>query len=203
MCDRVALRSACGSVPWRNRVPKRSECVWPSIHTAFDNFSLPTGASITGIQWLGAYSELPAAVITQFQLMLFAHNGGLPGGLLQTYNVPGNAGETFLGTSSSFFEYSYLVNLPTAFDANANTRYWLSIQPTLDFPPQWFWRAGTGGDGQSAQIDLSVSSSPVLVPEDSAFSLDGAAVPEPSAWELMSLVLLMIALGSWRRARRT
>lgn len=171
-------------------------------YTAFDNFSLLTGASITGVQWQGSYSSMPISLITQFQIMFLADNGGLPGGVLQTYDIPGNAGETFVGTSVGFFEYSYAANLPAAFGANANTQYWLSIQPTVDFPPQWFWREGTGGDGQSAQINLAVSSNPSLIAEDNAFSLTGTTVPEPSALELLSIALLVIGFSFWRRTRR-
>jgi len=171
-------------------------------YTAFDNFSLPMGAFITSVQWEGAYSAMPISVITQFQIMLLADNGGLPGGVLRTYDIPGNAGETFVGTSVGFFDYSYLVNLPTAFGVTANTKYWLSIQPTVDFPPQWFWREGTGGDGVSAQINLAVSSNPSLIAEDDAFSLTGTSVPEPSGLQLLSVVLFVITFGSWRRARR-
>jgi hypothetical protein len=172
-------------------------------YTAFDNFSLLTGASITGVQWQGSYSSMPISLITQFQILFLADNGGLPGGVLRAYDIPGNAGETFVGTSVGFFEYSYTLNLPTAFGANANTQYWLSIQPTVDFPPQWFWREGTGGDGQSAQINLPASPNPSLIAEDNAFSLTGTTVPEPSALQLLSISLLVIGFSSWRRARRT
>src|SRR5580700_6255761 len=76
-------------------------------YTAFDNFSLLVGASIVGVQWQGAYSAMPIDVITQFQIMLLADQGGLPGAVLRTYDIPGNAGETFVGTSVGFFDYSY------------------------------------------------------------------------------------------------
>jgi hypothetical protein len=140
-------------------------------------------------------------VITEFQLMFLADNSGLPGTVLQAYTIAGNAGETFVGSASTFFDYSYSVNLPAPFNAGANTKYWLSIQPTVDFPPQWFWRAGTGGDSQSAEIILSVSPDPVLLPEDSAFSLKGTPVPEPSTLGSLGIGLSLLAFAAWRRSR--
>ena len=58
-----------------------------------DDFTLAQGATISGVRWQGAYSNPPIpGNITQFQLAIWSNNNGLPGNLLKTYVIPGNAG---------------------------------------------------------------------------------------------------------------
>ena len=164
-------------------------------YTAFDDFTFAKGASIAGVQWQGAYSNLPTqGDIAQFQLTFWSNNDGLPGSVLKTYVIPGNAGEQFVASQSGFLDYSYGVILPTSFSAAANTTYWLSIQPTADYPPQWLWRSGSNGDGLSAQINLAVSAGPQMASGDLAFTLTGNFVPEPSTLALG--IATLIALGA-------
>jgi hypothetical protein len=68
------------------------------LFTAFDDFTLTTGAFITGVQWQGSYSNPPIqGSITQFDIIFWLDNAGLPGNALRTINIPGNAGEQFVG----------------------------------------------------------------------------------------------------------
>src|SRR5208282_3404892 len=67
-----------------------------SLYTGFDNFTLATGASITGVQWQGSYSATPVYPITQFELIFWSNNAGLPGQALMTYDISGNGGEQFV-----------------------------------------------------------------------------------------------------------
>jgi PEP-CTERM motif len=176
--------------------------VFGPLYTAFDDFTLTTGALVSGVQWQGAYYNPPTqGTITQFELIFWSDNAGLPGTALRTYDISGNAGETFAGSSGDFLDYNYAANLSTPFQVDANTKYWLSIQPTVDFPPQWLWRYGTGGDGQSAQIILSVSPNPSPVLQDLAFSLTGISVPEPSTL-VMGGIGTSIVLVARRRSHR-
>jgi hypothetical protein len=151
-----------------------------ALYTAFDNFTLTTDALITDVDWQGSYIN-PAVqgTITQFEIIFWSDNAGLPGQVLQTYTILGTAGEHFVASNPFALAYSYTTHLPTPFAAGAHTTYWLSIQPTVDFPPQWHWREGTGGDGRAAQIVRSVSPAPLPSPADLAFALMG--VPGPVA----------------------
>jgi len=148
------------------------------LFTAFDNFTLTTDALITDVEWQGSYSDAVQGTIIQFEIIFWSDNAGLPGQALQTYDILGTAGEHFVASDSNgFLAYSYTTHLPTPFAADAHTTYWLSIQPTVDFPPQWFWREGTGGDGRAAQIVRSVSPDPRPIPTDLAFALMSDPVP--------------------------
>jgi hypothetical protein len=77
------------------------------------------------------------------------------------------------------------MDLSLPFKALAGTTYWLSIQPTLDYPPQWGWYQGKGGDGVAYQDFFGENGA---IPKDLAFSL--ASVPEPITILLLSFGLI-------------
>jgi uncharacterized repeat protein (TIGR01451 family) len=150
--------------------------------TAYDNFTLASASSITGIQWMGFQSlagqQCPSspcipAAIAQFQINFYSDASGSPGTVLANYTISGNANQTQIGTGTYSTEtglpvYSYSANLSSPFSAQGGTTYWVSIVPTQPFPPYWAWLLGTGGDGTSAQ---TFNGSTTLQPFDLAFSL--------------------------------
>ena len=162
----------------------------------YDNFTLGTASTVTGVDWVGGYFNPPTqGPITAFTISFYADSGGAPGGLLASTSVSGTANETLITGPN----YSYTTAI-TPFMAAAGTEYWMSIEPDLGFPPQWGWASGTGGDGIAYQ-DFFGSRSQLGT--DLAFGLQGmpSAVPEPS-----SLVILVSGMGflvyGWRRRRR-
>src|SRR5262245_38752376 len=120
------------------------------VITVADDFQLNQSALINNITWWGGYGSinLPTPSSDNFTIRLFSDVGGAPGTLLQTFNVGNNALRTATGNfvnppdpNSGFEgrpEFKYAFNLPTAFPANANTRYWLSI---INIPSSdsWLW----------------------------------------------------------------
>jgi hypothetical protein len=82
------------------------------------------------------------------------------------------------------------MDLSLPFQALAGTTYWLSIQATLNYPPQWGWYQGRGGEGVAYQ-DYSFGENGVI-PTDLAFSL--ASVPEPITILLLSFGLIGLML---------
>jgi hypothetical protein len=129
--------------------------------------------------------------------------------LLQSYFIPGNAGETFVGTETGQgfggnIVYDYWVDLPQAFDVKANTMYWMSIVPDLEFQldpnnvtvGQWGWHSGTGGDGYSVQDFLGDR---FFDNPDMAFAL--TSLPEPSSIVLCSIFGATL-LGAHLRRRK-
>jgi hypothetical protein len=179
-------------------------------YVAGDDFTLDTGAFVTGVLWQGAFSSEPPSDITQFAVTFWNDSDGLPGMPLQTYTFPGNAGQTFGGPGlNDFLEYDYGVTLPTPFVAHNGVTSWISVQPTTDFAPQpqWYWRQSGGpGTGYSASAGSGGSQTFLQTPGDLAFTLNGTTFDEPPPPTLptpepSTLVLLGSALTVSLRAR--
>ena len=169
--------------------------------TAYDNFTLLSTTLITDAHWQGVYfNPAEQGTITAFTLGFWADAGGQPGAQLLTQTIPGTAGETFVGLAGTFPVYDYDTDLLTPFLAAAGVTYWLSIVPTLTFPPQWGWHTGTGGDGVFVQ-DTPIPARNVRA-GDLAFSLTVPA-PEPASLGLLGAGLLGAAALSWYRRRRS
>jgi hypothetical protein len=164
---------------------------------AFDDFTLTKDASISEVEWEGSYSDVSIGGISRFKVTFWSDIAGLPGNALQTFDIAGNASEQFVGGGGNdFIEFHYATRLPSLFLASADTTYWLSVQPTLDFPPQWFWRDGTGGDNRSAE---RIGSDTSQVITDRAFSL---SAPEPPTLALFATGSIVLLVATRRRPKR-
>ncbi|MBS0262123.1 MAG: PEP-CTERM sorting domain-containing protein [Planctomycetes bacterium] len=165
--------------------------------TAYDNFQLPFRTEITGVDWTGSYfNPASPATITAFTVTFWSNASGQPGSTaLQTIVVSGVAGESSTGfggvdaAGNPVFVYNADIST-SQFIAAAGHTYWLSIVPDLDYPPQWGWESGYGGDGVSYQDFFG---SRGQIDFDLAFGLTGTplsnTVPEPG-----SLVLCVFCI---------
>ena len=160
---------------------------------AYDNFTLDSGTSIGKVKWYGefflneeVFSVAPdPAPISKFLIQFWSDNSGRPNAELFSETILGNADETFVKKIGNFNLYKYGMDLSLPFKALAGTTYWLSIQPTLDYPPSWGWYQGKGGNREAYQ-DYILGDGPI--PTDLAFSL--ASVPEPITILLLSFGLI-------------
>jgi streptogramin lyase len=151
--------------------------------TAYDDFTLANAATITRITWRGGY-VLPAnpVAISTFTVTFYGTTGaGEPdtATVLNENIVPGNAGETLVGTNTSktIRMFDYQLTLPTPFAANAGTKYWMSIMADKNGTlPQWGWGTGTGGDG-IMYADAVTGRRRLTF--DLAFTLRGTNAPPP------------------------
>lgn len=168
-----------------------------SFAKVYDNFSLGAAASITDVHWTGAYFGGSAGTITKFLIEFWADSATGPSSLLYTADINGAAANE---TVVSGFVYSYDVVLASAFQAAAGTTYWLSIQPTMTFPPQWGWAESNVGDNLSYQSFFGTIRP---LETDMAFGLTSTTpsdVPEPGGLALAGLALLGLFAAS--RAKR-
>ena len=151
---------------------------------AYDNFTLDSATSIGKVTWYGEFFRGEPTPISNFLIQFWSDNSG-PNAELFSETILGNADETFVEKIGNFNLYKYGMYLSLPFKALAGTTYWLSIQPTLDYPPQWGWYQGKGGNGVAYQDFVGENGA---IPKDLAFSL--ASVPEPITILLLSFGLI-------------
>src|ERR1022692_1031091 len=68
---------------------------------AYDNFSLGSATTVTEVQWVGGYyNPQTLGPISSWFVGFYADNAGKPGGLINSFTIAGNGGETFLQNDS-------------------------------------------------------------------------------------------------------
>ena len=195
--------------------------VYPFDAGAADDFILgPSGQgdgswNITDVHWAGVtFGPGGVAPITSFNIIFWADVGGMPGGgqapglppdytqALAIYNIAGNANQTLAPGGDGVNNFDYWVDLPVAFNAAANTSYWIEIQPVTIFPPQWALQQTanqTGGVTHQGFDILNLAFwTPANSQADSSFQLSGVPVPAPGALALLGVA----GLAGMRRRRR-
>lgn len=103
-----------------------------------DDFRSDYSASLTSIEWWGAYGP-PAEllyVMVQFYLDAPGSRSSAPGALVYQQPIYAFVGEQVTGVSGS--DYRYTADLPVQFTINAGTTYWVSIQG-VEQSGQWYW----------------------------------------------------------------
>ena len=170
--------------------------------TSYDNFTLGSAATITSVGWVGGYynPQTPGS-ITGWTMAFYADSAGQPGGLLSSFAISGNGGETSMGVDL-LGDPVYAYGAAISFAAGAGTQYWLSVVPDTAFPPQWGWTTSSVGDGISYQDDAFGNRT--QNPSDLAFSLfetQTTTVPEPGGLLLMGTGIVGIAAGLRRKFR--
>jgi hypothetical protein len=163
--------------------------------TVYDNFTLASGGTISGVDWTGGYfNPSTKGAVESFTISIYANSGGQPGAALYSESIAGDAGEKSLGTyTNPIFSYAASAN----FTAAAGVEYWLSVVAVTDGNPQWGWSDGTGGNGSSEQLFYGTL---YTNPTDLAFTL--SSTPLPAALPLFAGGLGALGLLGGRRKRK-
>jgi len=120
---------------------------------SYDNFTLGSATTITSVGLVGGYynPQSPGS-ISGWTIAFYADNAGQPGGLVSSFSVSGNGGETSLGVDA-LGDPVYAYGAAISFAAGGGTQYWLSVVPDTGFPPQWGWTSSSVGDTVSYTDD--------------------------------------------------
>jgi hypothetical protein len=106
----------------------------------------------------------------------------------------------FSGTPAGVFNgismYDYNFTLPATFIAQTNTTYWLRILADNGI---WGIASASGGNGSDFRYFTGLSMF-LNSPGDTAFTLKGAAIPEPST--SLFLLAAAVTLPFYKRFRR-
>lgn len=148
-----------------------------------DEFQLDQATLINNITWWGSPRTFEADTFT---IRLYADNGGQPGAILQSFDAPNNIVEMPTGDFVNppdpdtdfpgIPEVLYSFDLPAAFLAEANTRYWLSVFTVPAFDEEsWLWEDSSSPLTPGVQRSTASNSGP-WEPffDNTAFQLQGS-----------------------------
>jgi hypothetical protein len=150
----------------------------------WDSFILPSGGTITEIDWYGLYDPLKSGKggpVLDFQVSIYP---SIPAGTepaiafppLVKYSTVGNAVETAIGTLGGAILYGYAFVLPSPFAATAGTKYWVQIEASQQGTvPDWCFAAGSDGNGSHYWRGRGAGGDVMYrtMPGDAAFTLLG------------------------------
>ncbi len=188
------------------------DTVYPFDSQVADDFTLANQGSVgdmsvTGVEWVGGWFGGAPIAPAEFNIMFYADAGGLPtGGPTDPTGTALSAQTVVAGEFSVVPNPNgdgtelYSVDLPVAFTAAAADTFWVAIQHTNVFPPQWGISDSLDSNGSSPVSGFPFLGINYWTPTggaDTAFRLTG--VPEPAS----ALFAFTGALALVRRRRRS
>ena len=149
----------------------------------WDNFTLTAAHPITEITWRGGfiYGGSFGGPVLDFTVAIYP---SIAAGTepdvshppLVTYQTGNNAGQTPAGVFGGTAMYDYHFTLPAAFQAAANTKYWLYICAWQNGVPEWGYAKASGGNGSHFRF-VEGAAMYQVAPGDAAFSLISPDAP--------------------------
>ena len=154
-----------------------------------DNWVANTSSTIGLFRWWGT-QVAGGGLGGSFTLRIFSNSGGLPGSLLNQFNIGNAYTQTFTGQSDFNGRdiYQYEAPLSGGFTPNLGATYWVNIMNNQGVagPPGFLWHQGSGPDNNHAfRIGAGSWSS---LGGDMAFEL--VVVPAPGALMLLGLAAI-------------
>ena len=190
-----------------NIIASQLDSQFPFNAQTADDFLLPDGPNcepqwlVTGVRWRGAYFDIFGPDLDgdyDFNIIIYADNGtgtsptGGPGDPTETArhiefftNSEVNETPTFID-ASGLQHFSYSIELTRPFLADANTKYWLTVQSIGLLPLQWGWalsnqrhlRGPVMGFPPFGIVFWTLVSAATPFDEDVSFVLVGFPVPD-------------------------
>jgi len=161
-------------------IATQDDTQYPFAAECADDF-VATGNDLVSVGWWGSYWNGDPRTPDAITVRLYADGGGSPGDLVHEFTTT-EFDESRDGTGAGF-----CLNVPGGgFGPEADTTYFLSIQPSLFFPPQIGWQTGSGG-GAEAHHRSDIFGYPDWVPvgevvdgaRDLAFVVFDAPIVDP------------------------
>ena len=150
----------------------------------WDNFTLQDTVEISEIQWVGGYDPAKsggAGAVLDFKIAIYGSTAmdsqpDVVNPPLVEYQTGGDAGESPAGMINGVNVYDYHFTLPSGFQAQGGTKYWLYIAAAQNGRPDWSFSRGTNGDSIHFR-NRHEGNTFQLLPGDFAFTLLGQDQP--------------------------
>ncbi|MFO0974611.1 MAG: hypothetical protein U1A27_14395 [Phycisphaerae bacterium] len=164
-----------------------------------DDFAIPAGGSVCGVNWWGFYGGSfvqfdppPPAGDETMRVRFYENAAGLPGAVLAEHTLLNPTrqwtGQMLMFDSPFRREYLYRAALPSCFAAAAGVTYWFEVVQVGDVNSYFRWETAPPGNNRFAV--LFPPGTPWRIsgqPDDFAFRL---LTPEPTGGFLMLLALI-------------
>lgn len=174
--------------------------------TIADDFTLTGDSTINSITWWGVNSQFtsnpnPLAFLSGFRVRIWSDDAGVPDALLEDQFIPsGLITSTAAPHPGAPGIHQYEAAIPTAFDLDGGTQYWISIlgqKSTSSSVNIWAWQnANVSESVDLARFFTSSGWSP-YDPFQSAMAFELNGIPAPGAFGLAAIA----AIGAARRRR--
>ena len=130
-----------------------------NLELAADDFSVAADTFITNVEWAGVYAFANSPAVDDFEIRIYADNGGPSGTPLASFGVGNNVNRMLTAFNFQGFFNIYSYSAEIGFEATAGVTYWLSIdgQTFADTDDAWFWGSlsTTGNANTSADLGNS------------------------------------------------
>jgi hypothetical protein len=117
--------------------------------------------------------------------------------------LPGNPVATIPATANTFGDQLFTVSVPGLVPLDANTTYWVALEPGGSFDGSWRFNGTSASGPMAGRANLGAWSLQSGQPNNFAFEVEGrliSSVPEPASALLLGMgVLAVLGYGRLRR----
>jgi hypothetical protein len=107
-----------------------------------DDFMFTDDTDLKSARWFFGYSDGSYAPFSSWDIIIYENNNGVPGKMIRHYAIPFEQRHEAYKSTSPYggTTYEYWADLAPAFQADANTTYWISVRASGHvINGQWRW----------------------------------------------------------------